>query len=1101
MKIFDLYNANLNGTKLIEASAGTGKTFTLSGLYIRYIVEKKLLPENILVLTFTKAATAELKTRLRAQLIECKNHLLEIKSVSKDSKQLFDLYEGYKSQEPALKYIELALICFDQASIFTINGFCQKVIDDYNSDCGSPVFHELIDSKQYVAKYVYEFWRIQQKNIPIEFLSCVPAIDKTITKISSLLNKSHYHQVKPELDWFETENLYKEYSNLKKKWKLQHEKLLDYILSGDFHAGVYKYVNRGVYNDEMERFFNGFGGNVLKFRASNIESKLGKNKTLKPMPTFFEAFEEFYNKIFYSYDKGKTGNNLAVSYMYECFNFVQKKLAELLIEQGKYDYSDQIRVVHSGIQNNSELVNKIANQWQCVMIDEFQDTDSMQLEVFDKCFNDGKHDLIYVGDPKQAIYDFRGADVFVYNHAKEQTHQQFNLATNWRSSDKMLAASNAMFDYENSFVFPWLNFTPSQAKNDQKIQLDDIYSSVALIDCDQQQRKVKLALEIKRFLTGAKVENKSIEAENCAILVNSNSDAIELYEFLLTQEIPVSLWSESGVFSTESAKQLYYLIRAINYPSKSNIFTTLHGLFFTVSLNQLQKLDSEGYITQFVNYQLQSKNSNIVDVVEYIFHEEKVYSQLLQRLDGERHYTDIQQLIELLQRQVDLGNTSNQLENWLALQIQQVDFLEEDDQRKRRIESDGKKISIMTIHKSKGLEFDHVFIPYADKITNNVPRENVDLRACVATHDNEKKAKIYWRHSKNAKENYERERRAEKMRNIYVAITRAKHRIYLGIDSTNEKAYAKLPISALINKLVEKQIPCSLIQSCEISDQLFRKPKVMLTKPSSFKRNLGKPQSIYSFSALSKKQNISFENIRDSEVKINFSNYFQFPKGAKSGTMQHEILENLNFDAGTPEISAEVVTQLRRNNYDKQWQNCLSKQIEKILNTQLWDNGAKLSEVQNHVDEMEFMLPIGSINNATISHWLTQHRGTETVFIQDDLQGFLTGFVDLVFEYKNKYYVVDYKSNYLGGNISNYRQQDLKNAIEHHYYDLQYLLYSIALVKYLKNKVKNYDYEKHFGGIAYIFTRGINGDSGQGVYRNKPKKGLIEKMLEKFDAS
>jgi exodeoxyribonuclease V beta subunit len=1111
MQIFDLYNESLDGTKLIEASAGTGKTFTLSGLYIRYIIEKKLLPENILVLTFTKAATAELKTRLRNQLIECKNHLVGIELVkAEDNPALFKLYESYKSNEKALKYIEIALICFDQAAIYTINSFCQKVIDDYNSDCGSPVFQELIIKKEHVKKYVYDFWRIQQKNTPSEFLAMLPNLDETIATINSLLSKSHYHHIVPEIEWDDTENLYNEFWSLSKKWQLQNETLLDYVLSGNFNGGIYRAANRKTYSEEMNLFFKGYDGNVLKFCASYIESKLGKKNTLKPMPEFFKAFEKFYEKVFYTYTKGKPGNNIAISYMYACFNSVQEHLSDLLKEQGQYDYSDQIKVVYDGIKANKQLVSKIADQWQCVMVDEFQDTDSMQLEIFDTCFNDGKHNLIYVGDPKQAIYDFRGADVFVYDQAKQQTQAQYNLATNWRSSDRMLATSNAMFDFDNSFKFPWLTFTPSHPKLDQSRQLRDKYAPVAIIDCDVPSRKIRLADEINRFLHEAKIirededegaNHLAIKPENCAILVSNNKQAIELYEYLLSVDISVSLDSDSSVFSTESAKQLYYFIRAINYPSKNHIFTTLHGIFFDVSLNALQQLDSEDYKEQFVGYRLSSNKNGLMRVIDTVFNERGVYKMLLQRIDGERHYTDLLHLNDLLQQQVDQGRNSQQLEQWLALQIQQIESIQEDDQRKRRIESDGKKISIMTIHKSKGLEFDHVFIPYADSISVKSSNKNINVRSCLATHDVNNKGVIYWKHSKTAQENNQLERRAENIRNLYVALTRAKHRVYIGVNigiAKQTAAYEKLPIAGLLKQIKDNPVLCSTVAADKVFINKVDKKHIELIPPKTFERFLDKPQSIYSFSALSKKQTITFETLDEAPFEIDYSNYFQFPKGAKSGTMQHEILENIKFTADMPEIKTEVDSQLQRNHYDHQWSDCLSQQMYKIMNTQLWNNGPQMSQIHNSVDEMEFMLPVGSINNTTISQWLTIHRGKPTSFTQDNLHGYLTGFIDLVFEDNGKYYVVDYKSNYLGKNFSDYSDSDLKDAIEHHYYDLQYLLYSVALVKYLQINLDGFDYNNNFGGIAYLFTRGVNGEAGQGIYVNQPNQQLIEKMIGEF---
>lgn len=201
MKQFDLYTADLDGIKLIEASAGTGKTFTLSGLYLRSIVEKKLPPEKILVLTFTKAATLELKSRLREQLIQCKNYILGLETLSENDAKLVDLYDKYKKNEKSIHHINLALACFDQACIFTINGFCQKIIDDYNSECGSPVFHELIDKRNFVNQFVYDFWRREQKTTPIQYISLLPKIDDIKYKLSNFLSKSHYRQIKPKFDW------------------------------------------------------------------------------------------------------------------------------------------------------------------------------------------------------------------------------------------------------------------------------------------------------------------------------------------------------------------------------------------------------------------------------------------------------------------------------------------------------------------------------------------------------------------------------------------------------------------------------------------------------------------------------------------------------------------------------------------------------------------------------------------------------------------------------------------------------------------------------------------------------------------------------------
>ncbi len=1100
---FNLYTADLEGKKLIEASAGTGKTFTLSGLYVRYIVEKKRLPEHILVLTFTKAATFELKTRLRQQLIECKNHLNGTQVVIKqDNPQLFDLYQSYKEDESSLKYIELALACFDQAAIFTINSFCQKIIVDYNKSCGSPVFSQLIEKREFVEKLVLDFWRLQQKKIPNTYLSQIPNLADVSYKLSGMLSKKHYRNIAPKYSLADVSILDDLYHKIFTTWQKDKEELLDYMFSGNFgrkfpKAGLKTHDNAiKKHHDEFDEFIQCFKSTKLAERFTfNFLENERKNQSPTAMPEFFHDFEKFYQML----------QEFPLVYLYETWQYVQKGLANILAEQGLYGYDDQITIVHQAVKNNTQLQQLIAKQWQTIMVDEFQDTDLLQLEIFEHCFDDGTHDIIYVGDPKQAIYDFRGADVFVYEQAKQgvEKTQRFDLATNWRSSALMLDASNALFDFDGSFQLDWLKFHPSKPKPNQDTQLVDDYPPVAVINCPKEQRKQQLANTLKRFMANARLVNdgneQKVPENSIAILVKTNLQAIELYDYLLSQNINVSLWSEAGVFSTQVAQQLYYLIRAIAYPSQNNIFTTLHGLFFNRALNDLQQADKEQMVGEFVGYRLDVFKVGLSRVIDELFKEKNVYAQLLQRLDGERLYTDATHLLQLLQEQVDLGKNENQIAQWLAKEIKQAQLLEQDETAKRRLESDGQKIAIMTLHKSKGLEFDCVFIPYADLINNKPAGNNKVLKSIIATHDEDRKGVIYWQNSQQAQENLNKEYSAEIVRSLYVAITRAKYRVYLGMDC-EDKNFDKLPIAKFYQNIAQNKRLSSSVSLQQVNTPTQQQTQVPLLQVNTFDRIVNKPLSIYSFSSLSRQQEISYESLNEQTPEGEFSNYFYFPRGASSGTMQHSILENIDFKANLAELSIEVEKQLTLYQYNLKWQACLSQQMHTIINTQLWEGGPKLSQVDNSLDEMEFLLPLKHIQSQQVSQWLTQHRNKPTAFNQEDLQGFLTGFIDLVFEHNNKFYVVDYKSNTLGFSYDEYKNEMLKDAIEHHYYDLQYLLYCVALVKYLKVINPVFDYDVHFGGVCYLFTRGVNGKAGQGIYSTKPERALIEQMLEGFDA-
>jgi exodeoxyribonuclease V beta subunit len=1098
---FDLFHADLSGIKLIEASAGTGKTYTLAGLYLRYIVEENLLPEQILVLTFTNAATLELKTRLRQQLIDCKNYLLHQAEV--EDEKLLQLYQKYSTHTDAIKTIELAIACFDQAAIFTINSFCQKIIDDYNSLCGAPVFKDLVDKKKYIEQFVYQFWRQQQKTSPIEFLNDLPPLESIVKKFSSLLSKSHYLESKPLMDWNEIDRFYEEYESIKSQWEKQKEDVISYMHNGSFGRKFTKKSHEN-YSNQMSDYLDTFKiqktNLVERFTASFLNNECKEEAPL-PMPAFCIEFENFYTKA----------ENINLSYLYACWNYVKQQLNSLLSEQGKYGYDDQINIVSQAVRKHPQLVEKIADQFQCVMVDEFQDTDAQQLSIFQQCFFDEDHSVVFVGDPKQAIYEFRGADVFVYQQAKQSINQHFSLTTNWRSTQSMLAATNALFDFDNSFKMPWIEFHASETKPIHKQKVLEAKPPVAIIDTPANQRLLPISNEIKRLLSSVEIQSDNkqrlVQEQDIAILVKSNFEAQQAYEFLLSQNLNVSLWSDVGVFATDMAKQLYYLIRAIEYPNQLNINTCLHGRFFNKSINEFSDCDIELWLNEFIKYKILAHDSHLNIAIEALFKEYKVYASLLRTTDGERNYTDLMQLLELMGQQQELGHNLTQIMQWLAEEIKQGELQTEDDERKRRLESDGQKISILTMHKSKGLEFNFVFIPFAETVKANIgSRDGASLKALNAIHDDQHNGMICWQLSAENSKTYVAEKQAETIRLLYVALTRSKHRLYLGYDS-QARGFDKTPIFQLLENIKDNKL---LIEHMEIESPITlykpsqQRPDLAINK---FSRDIEQAQSIYSFSYLSSSQvssnqassyNNSYESISETIDTIDYENYFHFPKGSKSGTMQHSVFENIEFDADINTISIEVDKLLKTYSFESNWNSCLSKQVYKILNTPLNSDGIQLSQLKNTIDEMEFLLPIAKINNHQISHWLSQHRGINTPFKQDQLKGYLTGFIDLVFESNGKFYVLDYKSNHLGHSFEDYSQEQLSHAIREHNYDLQYLLYSVALIKYLKIHIPTFNYQQHFGGVLYLFTRGVNGEPQQGIYQNLPDESLMEQMLEAF---
>ncbi|MCB1595819.1 MAG: UvrD-helicase domain-containing protein, partial [Xanthomonadales bacterium] len=531
-------------------------------------------------------------------------------------------------------------------------------------------------------------------------------------------------------------------------------------------------------------------------------------------------------------------------------------------------------------------------------------TDALQFEIFNLCFNQGENSLIYVGDPKQAIYDFRGADVFVYEKAKLSVDEIYNLETNWRSSQEMLEISNSMFDSNNTFLLDAIAFHPSKSKDDQSSKLidNDYSNALAVINSPATNRHEKLKNELLRLLNFAEIqtasETQKLQEKDIAILVKTNREAIELYEFLIAEDFNVTLSSEASIFTTGIAKQLHYLIRAILFPSKENAFTTYQGLFFQMNIAEIHSLNIEELTSEFIALRVQIQQQGLSESLSRFLQEKNVYGNILSRNDGERHYTDLLHLLELFQQQQDNGLSLEQLYKWLIKQISKPENINDNNEnQKRRLESDGQKITIMTIHKSKGLEFPIVFIPNIEKIKPNGSNDGKLLNSIVAVHDNENNGIIDWRGTEEAVAKFQLEQEAELMRVLYVAITRAKFRVYLGADfekKMDNPTIAMLLKNLEINLANIKDFIIDIDERMNHFNHSNITPELILTP---FKGEISQPLSVYSFSSLTKNHQYYAETDEEEKKKEDFGNFFNFPGGTKSGTMQHHILEELDFNA------------------------------------------------------------------------------------------------------------------------------------------------------------------------------------------------------------
>ena len=493
MKTFDLINTPLAGTNLIEASAGTGKTYTIAGLFLRLILEKHFPADQILVVTFTKAATAELKDRIYNKLLCAKEAFLK---GSSDDKLIEALVKKHNNSAPAIQLIQDALIDFDKAAIFTIHGFCQRILYENAFETGSLFDTELTtDQTDLMQEVADDFWRRHFYDLPPEFLSyCIKKISgpeyflKLLDKIKTPGIKIIPDLKKPSL---ESLGPFREtFISLKKAWTFSREKvesasggLRDPSLNGSVYGSIktkpgqtgFSKRDMKVFSmiEAMDRFVDSKSANFPlfkdfeKFTSTKLIRSARKNH-IPPSHEFFDICDKLYRI-------GITLESEMERYLLflkaESFKFAK---SELFIKKKKNNtqfFDDLLIMVMEALEKRSgnELAKSIREKYQAALVDEFQDTDPVQYEIFSRLFSSKGSVLFMIGDPKQAIYSFRGADIFSYMKAARNAQSKYTLTDNWRSEPGLITAINTIFsNVRQPFVFDEIEF--EKGKSGEKIE-------------------------------------------------------------------------------------------------------------------------------------------------------------------------------------------------------------------------------------------------------------------------------------------------------------------------------------------------------------------------------------------------------------------------------------------------------------------------------------------------------------------------------------------------------------------------------------------------------------------------------------------------------
>ncbi|MCL1078232.1 exodeoxyribonuclease V subunit beta [Parashewanella spongiae] len=1170
----------LYGKGLIEASAGTGKTYTISGIYLRLLlgrgVNTPLTCQQILVVTFTNAATEELRDRIRNRIRATYHAFLGLECNDDFINQL--LKETPKAdKQAALKRLDLALKSLDESSIFTIHGFCQRILTDMAFESSLLFETEFtLDDSEYMHHAVRDYWRQYCYTLPPEMAQVIQNEfsdpDTLIKQLRPLLNSfDNTPLVKPGKFSEVSEKLTQSLSQFKARWPSEHnsalKQLMDLPLSGvRFGKKSDGYPKLIQMFDRLNNWANyGVGFPPKKememLALSNI--KLNKGGVLPhPKQAKLLAHIERINEL---------TNQIKPAFLYQALTDIRERFAQQKIQKNVLTPDDLLTQLSQAISQNSEsLPQQINQRFPVALIDEFQDTDPLQFNIFSKIYqHTDQSGLLMIGDPKQAIYAFRGADIHTYINARNQTNDQYFLAKNWRSSTKMVEGVNELFKKsKDPFINAAIPFeavsTPPNAANKviQDSENDLSALRIRLLSEEPEKglnkttaRKIlaeDAAEEIVRLLNESESgqssmsananDNNPIKAKDIAILVRDRNEAAVIKQALIDRNVGSVFLSRDSVLNCLEAQELAIILRSFADPKNERLLrSALATKLFGFTALQIDQFNNDETLRQqlleqcFELHNVWHKRGIMPTLLTFAKNSQLI-ARLLNDEDGGRRLTDFRHLSEILQQKSTEIDGVSALLAWYEQQL--VNSNNSDDQQ-LRLESEQNLVQIVTIHKSKGLEYPVCFVPFV-----SLARDNRRRPSPMIYHLD---GKLTWdiEQTDEGWEKQKRETLAEDLRLLYVALTRPVYRCYLaianhsrftkksglssqlfetaigyllGVDS-KDCDFDKLQEQAL--SLQSEAINISTINVEALSTTNFS-PKNQATDEFTTKelnRMITTPWRVGSYSGLVKHQThervhpgADDEGLSLSEAFSESQNKkeiidpftkqdrFNFEKGANAGSFMHLVLELIDFTNAKSDLETHLPAAMLQYGIDEQWTTPLMEWYLDLLGSPLNSEGLCLYKLPNSAKlvEMEFYLPIKKLKATQVNKAL-QDFGYGDNLVFDDLIGMLKGFIDLTFEFNGKYYIADYKSNHLGDDFECYSIRNMSQAILDHRYDLQYILYTLALHRYLKPKIDDYNYDKHIGGCYYLFLRGMSANQPKsGIYYDKPPLALINRLDELF---
>jgi len=1176
----------LQGTHLIEASAGTGKTFTIAALYVRLIlgheIAKPLTPKEILVVTFTDAATEELRDRIRSRLSKSAQYFREQIGDKEADDFLIDLRKSCDAKNlnrnMCAKYLEVAANYMDEAAVFTIHSWCNRMLQQHAFDSGSPFKQDVnTDDAELLNNVIRDYWRVHfygldknQCDFIVKHLAKSP--DDFSGQIQGLLKETealkldNFQMEFADIfeEWIEWKKENDDFENIaKESWKNDFEsinKLLNQAsLDSWLNGNKYK---KNTFDNKRNEINNWAIKNqscdlkeIAKFGLDKLTNGLvnaHQNKASQFHFLAFPAIDDFVNHGDLEH-AGEIVKNIKL----HAIKWIRNRYAQEKKKLSRVTFDDMLSNLDNSLQgeNATRLGEVIRNQYPVALIDEFQDTDPIQYRIFSTVYqNQSSTSCFLIGDPKQAIYSFRGADIYTYLKAHQATKKEnhHTLKTNFRSTQALIDALNQLFSQaeknpQGAFLFgntgnnnP-LPYVPVEANGlDDNLHINN-QAAPALTFWTWQEDKISIefyrekiakvtASEIVKLLADetagfqSKTGFKKLELKDIAILVRTGKEAKIIRRELSRRNLKsVYLSEQDSIYDTDEAGDVLIWLEAMANPrdeGKVRAAVSTGTLNFSTEELYSLTLDDgqwEIHLERFQTYQTRWQESGILPALRLLIHDYGLHLNSKDDDESERKLTNVLHLAELLQQH------SSKIEGEEALIHHFAQLLESENQRSAknniiRLESDSNLIQIITIHKSKGLEYPLVFLPFVSDVREISHKENY-----FKYHDEEKNLCIDLDKTEDNKKHQIKEQLQEDLRILYVALTRAKYACWLGIASTNRLAQSAIGhlIGGSISNLKNVKGDCnsieivtlpeptndSFISQTEYDSKGSVRASTVNTREnwwaasySALKRDYKKQRGESTEAATVQEYVWSSEdnNIEFSVETSNNADLYGLPKGAKPGVLLHALFEQCGNDGfahahKNEKWRKDAIDKIFTGNLWDEKRDVICNALPKWLEMPLVQNARFIDlEKSQYQTELEFLIGVGSVNVATLDSLIKQFvfsGETRPSLPENQLNGYLKGFIDLVFCHDNKYYVVDYKSDYLGNSQEDYSESKIKKTMLDKRFDLQYSLYLLALHRLLKLRLgHSYDYDKHIGGAIYVFLR------ANAKISNKPSREFIEKL-------